>query len=384
MNMPPSDDRKVDLVGFDGIVHVECGRSVPIACVREKDLYYRLPIDGATVDPQQTARSMALFSRADIESGLEERRLTLFPQSLRAFTGAMAIYVTPSLLEAADYELPETFQGEKLPWQWLGPDNAWATCASESTVEDLLDDWGRSLMFKTIIVLHKFFITRKRHLCEEAERVVNMAWCAARNPHLLADIHLLHGVALINSANPRRVDNLYEDVVRPGYPDWDWETFRILLQRMIDTIILRGDPATRSTTAEIAESMLHEAEENVKFNKEERVIRCYRAARKYEDRFESVDEEIAYQLAEEITSQPEVDLTDENIRMLACEPVAFFRPVFRKPAKELILNSSLFCSVAREFAAINQPGMIATSVLEILAREFPKVAGKVAGTGRHW
>ena len=101
MSRFPYDE--VEIVGFEGTVSAECGRALPIGRHKFTGRFFRLSGDDSEIEQE------VLYTRDEIDSYVEESRLTLLPKPMPAFPEAVVIYVTEKFLNAADYRLDDRF-----------------------------------------------------------------------------------------------------------------------------------------------------------------------------------------------------------------------------------------------------------------------------------
>lgn len=202
----------LEIVGFDGTVLVECETVLPIARHKPSDQFFKLTTDNSHPDTDTPLSTQPLselevnlisfFSRDEIDAYIQEGRLTLLPEAVPAFAGAMVVYVNEEFLVAAGSQLPEPFY-----WQHLSP-QTWVACGHQEVLEDLLNHWGTLLLGEATERLEQFFLENDQELCSYAEHLTDLALCAANDLTLRSRIYLRSGLAVMLSDIPERLDNL--------------------------------------------------------------------------------------------------------------------------------------------------------------------------------
>src|SRR5712691_10015138 len=175
----------LEIVGFNGVPRVECGRALPVVRRKATDRFFKLSVRPGAAPPQEC-------DRQQLEAFSREGRLTLFahplplPRELNvgagdAFRQPMVLYVSQSFLDAAECSRPEQHEGELLTWQQLPGCQpvAWVACASEVVVEHLLDLWARRLLQGA-----DDFLAQEKGAWERALRMADLGLCAAVDPAL--------------------------------------------------------------------------------------------------------------------------------------------------------------------------------------------------------
>lgn len=359
----------LEIVGFDGTVLVECEAVLPVARHKPTDLFFKLV---AGSDSQRLATEFISFSTKDeIEAYVKEGRLTLLPEPVAAFAGAVVVYVDENLLAAADIQLPDYIR-----WQQLMP-HVWVGCSTQEVVEDLLDYWATRLMNEATLLLEEFFLENNQKLCKRAEYLTDMALCAAEGATLRARIYLRAGVSIMFSDTPERLDNLYQLTVRHEFKDWTWETFQVRLRRLIDLLKDR---------ASIRRSRRKEDESSYKA-----IIDAALDARSIQNIWERYAEcESLAQLCREdkpihpskvdavarvLSVSTQLRLDDQILEALAGDPLFYYLgdsiydPTFRREDRKdneyPLMNSEIYLKTAEDF--LNKgldPGQVARRAVE--------------------
>jgi hypothetical protein len=215
-----------EIVGFDGSPLGEGGRVVVVVRNRASQLCYKLVpdlIDGdEVVDTVPYARMEALG---------EEQAVTLVPEPVPAFAGAVALYVKEELLEAVGQKLPPAiWKASRRRWQTL-PDGTFVTFMTEEASEELVDHWATLITERANSFLRRFLATGNSALCRRAERLADLALFVAEGSDIRYGIFLSLGLALLYSAVPSRLENLYEFEVVEEFPEFTMDDFKKELLR---------------------------------------------------------------------------------------------------------------------------------------------------------
>jgi hypothetical protein len=257
---------ELEIAGFDESVKAICGSSHAIVHHRETASYFVLSTDkvNAALADDKSLQSDALPA-ADPEGALPydlmdeeefkwlaaESRITILPQPLSAFPAAIAVYVKSELLDTINMPLPDNLKGEKLNWQELSnqTEQVWTTCASESTVDALMDQWGSMLLQQANSELEDYFSTQRGDVLMEAERLIQMAMFAARSLTLQYAVYVRHAVVIMFSNEQERLGDLCE-LIKPLFPYWNEGAFLRAAHSLAKSLQITGD--VREYAAQVA------------------------------------------------------------------------------------------------------------------------------------
>jgi len=222
--------------GFNGTALGSCGTSQPVARIKATQDYFKLSRVTTPVVPG------ALFSHAEITEYATRGRLTLFPdgQSLQICDDATILYVTEEFLGYVDDTI-EAHTSEWLPLhreditdghapktsQGTRRHNIYVACLPEAALDLILDGWAIRLQKLAQRALLDFFGTRAldQEKCSEAERLADLALCAAKSKELRQKLYLDYGVAIKNSCKPEGLYNVFRYIISNEFPKWSQKSF---------------------------------------------------------------------------------------------------------------------------------------------------------------
>ena len=214
---------ELEIVGFDGVPSVECGRALPVARRKSDGAHTVLDLtDGAARlnwRGEGEAASLRLSGRWTRFEGA-----TFVPQSCRhgqdyrVVNQPMVIYADESMLDTADrLPRPPLLSGEYMIWRRLEshPKTVQAACASEAAVEKLLNDWGQALLDRFDAM---YRIGRDR---QYLKRIADFALCAARTKELRWRAYLFFSTV----QDQDRVQGMFDTFIQREFPATNWEEF---------------------------------------------------------------------------------------------------------------------------------------------------------------
>jgi hypothetical protein len=229
----------LEIVGFNGVPLVECGRALPVVRRKSTDRYFKVSV-------RPGAAPALECDRPQLEAFSQEGRLTLLahplplPKGLTAGPGdlprqLMVLCVSQSFLDTADCSRPEKHEGEPLAWQQLPAREpaVWVTCASEAAVEHLLNSWGHRLLQRTDDTL-------AQGDWERSLRTADLGLCAAVDRAIRWRLHVRYAAAQAWSPEPERVRRTFDNFVRREFPTWSWEDFSREHGSLSETLRARG------------------------------------------------------------------------------------------------------------------------------------------------
>ncbi|HEX8493072.1 MAG TPA: hypothetical protein VF658_09545 [Pyrinomonadaceae bacterium] len=319
----PCDYSELEIVGFDGKTRAVCGRFLPLVRHKETDQFFKLSLR----DPN--AKSRAVFSRDEIEIFATEDRLTFLSEPVPAFEDALVVYLKSAILDASELPLPEPYI-----WQELS-DDTWATCIPKVEAEQLLNDFGQTLMNKATDLLSDFFVRRDQDFRAAAKRMTDMAICATTDQELRSRIYLRYGLSVMFSNTPERLDNVYQLIIRREFPTWTWETFQMRLLRFKDMVYARAFPnVTFEKSSRYDSPMLSMIVEQISRiktfeNFKERHDECEKVAAEFRAQYPP-ELETLRRVGQQLCENDGIRLEDEALSILAGDAV-FYHYYFDRP-----------------------------------------------------
>lgn len=224
--------RDIEIIGFNGLPLVDCGRALPV--VRRKH-------DGAVcvLDLSRGSDSIGWHNPDEAAEFLKSKRWTALskppaiPKSCvdgslgTIATQPIVVFENEDLLDTAErIPRPDHLDGEYLMWQPLGEayPKYFAAVASGDAIEAMLNDWSTGLLnrFDAMIGLG-----RDR---ADLKRIADFALCAACD-------RLLRWKAYLRYAATQEVDNVprtFDRFIRPEFPKVSWEAFVEELKKLRD------------------------------------------------------------------------------------------------------------------------------------------------------
>lgn len=339
------------IVGFDGMVlsDVHCDESLAIVQSKSDSNFAVLSSDS------DGKSELSWFGSDDLQRLLSESRLTLLPEPVEAFPGAVVLYATEELLRDSGYQANRPTEYEPLHWQRLRETDqpTLACCISRDACKDLLNHLTKHLLTVIDENLIEAFVKKERVLYSSAKATAEMALDAVRDKHLAESIYLRLGVAMFRYDGMEQLLSLYS-LISSKYPKWRKESF---LSQVIDYAeIVRAaanfripqefDDRARTPggLSPICERILtyvtaveqkccadktfepafEAAERFCKENPEALKL----GAKNWEDFIGSA----------EYRRRPHVYLKDEDIQMLATNPICYHPDVIRKGQHGVILD----------------------------------------------
>jgi hypothetical protein len=216
----------LEIVGFNGVPLVECGRALPIVRRKSTDRFFKLLVRSGAAPALECGRR-------ELEALSNEGRLTLFenplplPNRLTVESGEaarqpMVLCVSQTFLDAAGCFRPEQQKGEILVWQKLPGHEPvfWVTCASETGVEHLLDFWASRFLPQADDLLAEWQADWAK-----AFQAADLGLCAAIDRALRWRLWTRYAAALAWSPEPERVRRTFDRLVRLEFPTCSWEDF---------------------------------------------------------------------------------------------------------------------------------------------------------------
>src|SRR5688572_20215134 len=218
---------QLEIVGFEGTPIVECEMVLPVGRVVVDDVFFKF--EGRRSNAFRAEgidrNKIVFYSREEIQSLVEEGRVTILREPFAAMQTPLIAYVYDEFLQAAESRLPDSIPNQRLS------EHIRVLCGRADALENLLDEWATRLMDNSTAMLERYFQEAQLEFSVEAERLTDLALCAATDVTLRARIYLRAGVAIMLSAQPERLDNLYEFSIRQQFPDWSWTSFKERLKR---------------------------------------------------------------------------------------------------------------------------------------------------------
>ena len=325
MSLSINDYKDLEIVGFDGSLHVACGRFLPIVRDKSTDRFYKL-------SPRRGADStMADYSPEQIKALSADNQITLLSTARPAFPLAMVVFVSQQALDSASVQLPIDFAWQEIPL------TGWVGCNVDEQSLAFLSKLARVLMAKATEELVDFFASQQESSCLRAKELIDMARAATtgmagvptRDLTLRAQILLRYAIALKYSNTPERLDNVFELAIHREFPEWTWESFQTRVTRLSemlhDQAFSRGidsENKVRSTYMMLTISKSIGAVKSVEEDAE-KVRTCEERAEAFRTSYEVPQEEID-NVTRELLSGDGIRVTDSALRVLAGEPVFYY------------------------------------------------------------
>jgi len=346
-----------EVVGFDSTPKIECGRSLP--------LLRNLTTNSFSMGTNQLhnpSHELAI-SEEEIKSWLAEGRITMLPKPLPAFQHAIIVYAREDMLRLGNgLTLPKRIGNHRLQWQRLleHDPRTWTTLVPESLSITLLDLWGLHFRDLTTMLLERFLLEQDEAFRAQAETTAEIARGAAMNVRLRCEIFVRHGLAILHSNTPERIETVFNIIVRREYPQWNHDDYLSLVRELGELLRARrqlhslpkSPAATLSTTKpDPWLIMLRKAEEISAENPATQATRSEESA-KWNRSAYPVTEAQSKRLTARILGSTEVILNPEDFQIVVGEPACYYPGVLKRCMDAIYLDATAFVNAAKLFKDI--------------------------------
>ncbi len=252
--MNDSENRTLEIVGFNGMPSVECGRALPVARRKSDGMYCVL---GSTEDGASATwygeDEAAAFADAQRWSRLRDPlpmpRSGVPGSDGRLAQPLMVVFADQALLDTAGcVTWPTRFHSDSFFWRHLqqGAHSIRAACGSAGTVEALLDDWGACLKKKYDAMYHMGLDQAS------LKRVADFMLRASRSRALRWEAYLRYAMAQY----PERVRQTFDAFTRNEFPGVAWQTYLEGIKNLSD-VLKSVPPAPRRTDSPSSPATVH-------------------------------------------------------------------------------------------------------------------------------
>jgi hypothetical protein len=301
------------IVGFDGSASAPCGISLPVLYSEDTDRCFKLSPRTSLAEIRRS------YPFAEIEKWSRDRLITLLTSRVRLDSNQndpRVLYISSGFIEYLGCSHPGQL-GTDFAWQAVGEDR-WATTGDKLTLERFLEDSSNRFLGVSTSALADFFATYRPLNLAKTQDLADLALSASRDPHLRSRIYLRYGAALIHSSTPERIENLFNFIFSPEYPDWTFDAFveeitrfSKLLKKIFPPDWLKGEINEEQLVQDVRLMSAIEDPEVLE-------LQCQKFASEYpvRDTEHNIVEKIA--LASRATA--ELPLDQVSVRLLAREP----------------------------------------------------------------
>lgn len=341
-----------DIVGFDSTPTAECGRSLPLLRQRTTNSFFTL------TNPTHHPHQEPPLHEDLIHSWSNERRITMLPRSVPAFPNAVAVYVRENPLHEASPPRPNRLEHTTLTWQKL-PDLtplSWVTLVPLDISTALLDHWGSAFRDLSTRLLGDHLADRQETTRHKAEIAAQTARAAAISPRLRCEVFLRHGLAVLLSTTPERLNTIFNIIVHKEYPRWSRDDFVSLIHNLGDILSARVPLQNASARAPIAPQKARAWDPLLRAAQDISALKTNaartRRARDVAHTHRSVSEPTQAKIQELkflIKFQEAFALTDDLLAVVGSEPAAYLPRVLKSLSDDIYLVPPEFVQAASTF-----------------------------------
>lgn len=237
----PSDE---EIVGFDGVPSNDAGILLALVHNRRTDLYYKRSL--------RRSSESGFYNKEQIDDLAKRRRLTLLPQPVKPFPGAVAVYATIEFTDTAEQYLPDDVDPQLLP---TGISVGFST---RDRAVSWLEQQSARILANADVLLEEYYFNQVNEQPSEASdasipskayHFTELALSAAFNPVLRSQVYLEMGLSLTLSKQDQALDNLFAFSVSQEFKNWQWEDFMTRLKRRGDAKQIRALYDARTSMA---------------------------------------------------------------------------------------------------------------------------------------
>jgi hypothetical protein len=368
---------QLEIVGFEGTPLVECEMVLPVGRVVVDDVFFKFEGRHSNAFRAEgiDRNKIVFYSREEIQSLVEEGRVTILRETFAAMRTPLIAYVYDEFLQAAESRLPDSIPNQRLS------EHIRVLCGRADALEHLLDEWATRLMDNSTAMLEGYFHEAQLEFSVEAERLTDLALCAATDVTLRARIYLRAGVAIMLSAQPERLDNLYEFSIRQQFPDWSWTSFKERLKRMVEILRMKAEFKLReiSPPDNVPDLLPVSCVVSQIENPAERYAESQSMAESYRYT-QLIPEEWIDRVAMMLVASPRIRLDNDIRKALQGDTLFYYlgdalfvkseHQRLNEPDKAPLLSAETYLKAAREFVQRNlDPGELASIALRKYVRE---------------
>jgi hypothetical protein len=270
LNLDDVQNGAVEIVGFNGTPHVDCGRALPVVRRKSDGRYCVL----SSIDH----RAQSWFHEDEVATMAMGQRWTQFREALALPSSCaagedgwvarqpMVVYATRSVLDTAGrVTWPGEFNGELLFWRRLAErdDTVQGACLAAESAEALLDDWASHL--------EKRYDALYRQSPDQSSlrRVADYMLCAAKSRPRRWQAYLRYAMA----QEPGRVQQTFDAFTRKEFPNVPWDSYLEqikALSEVLRSVAVAAPQRSSSSPSETVRHKLHGIAARLPLEKEPR------------------------------------------------------------------------------------------------------------------